>query len=575
MALRRRALTLAGPFDESLSRPRRRGGMGAARTARAAGRSATSRAPGSITGARRPTARLRRLASAAYAPGSRGAAFRRPARQPRRRWARELRTLAGCVWHILTPALPQRFRARPRIRGGPRRHRRRWRAGDAPPSRRWLRLPVGHAPARCGGSARRRERLVDRPRVRAGRVRDAAAVAPAPGGARRGRAGACSRSRSSARMCRTCSPRPAPSSCRSRHEVRFESTTPVRARQVREPRSAAASAPRPTALTGCWSIDDDVALPRGFLDAFVFLAERFDLAMAQPAHRWRSHAAWNVTRRRPFSLVRETSFVEIGPVSRAARADVRDAAAVPAAAVRMGAGRALVGARARPRLAPGRDRRDPDSARPASGSPAPMTRPTRSTRVGSSSPTVRTRPAAQANRTLVDPPQFWSMKVAIVAEYYPRVGRPDARDLGPPPGTSGPRRGRGRAGDRAAPAAAAAGGAARTLRAGVGARRALERHPRRASRSRRPPRSTGSRSSYLRYLSPPRGRSYASWGAWAAPPLGRALAGLRVDVPASTSSTPTTPVPAGDAVAAPLRTSRSSSRSTAATCSGPTRTRRP
>jgi hypothetical protein len=61
-------------------------------------------------------------------------------------------------------------------------------------------------------------------------------------------------------------------------------------------------------------VDDDVMLPRGFLDAFVFLAERFDLAMAQPAHRWRSHAAWNVTRRRPFSLVRETAFVEIGPV---------------------------------------------------------------------------------------------------------------------------------------------------------------------------------------------------------------------------------------------------------------------
>jgi hypothetical protein len=36
--------------------------------------------------------------------------------------------------------------------------------------------------------------------------------------------------------------------------------------------------------------------------------------MAQPAHRWRSHAAWNVTRRRPFSVVRETAFVEIGPL---------------------------------------------------------------------------------------------------------------------------------------------------------------------------------------------------------------------------------------------------------------------
>jgi hypothetical protein len=61
-------------------------------------------------------------------------------------------------------------------------------------------------------------------------------------------------------------------------------------------------------------LDDDVALPRGFLDAFVFLAERFGLRIAQPAHRWRSHAAWAVTRRRPLSLVRETAYVEIGPV---------------------------------------------------------------------------------------------------------------------------------------------------------------------------------------------------------------------------------------------------------------------
>ncbi len=61
-------------------------------------------------------------------------------------------------------------------------------------------------------------------------------------------------------------------------------------------------------------LDDDVALPRGFLDAFLFLAERFALKLAQPAHRRRSHAAWRVTRRRAGSVVRETGFVEIGPV---------------------------------------------------------------------------------------------------------------------------------------------------------------------------------------------------------------------------------------------------------------------
>jgi hypothetical protein len=61
-------------------------------------------------------------------------------------------------------------------------------------------------------------------------------------------------------------------------------------------------------------LDDDVALPRGFLDRFLFLAERFELRLAQPAHRRRSHAAWRVTRRRGGSVVRETGFVEIGPV---------------------------------------------------------------------------------------------------------------------------------------------------------------------------------------------------------------------------------------------------------------------
>jgi GT2 family glycosyltransferase len=62
-------------------------------------------------------------------------------------------------------------------------------------------------------------------------------------------------------------------------------------------------------------VDDDILLPRGFLDHFLFLAERFALDLAQPAHRLSSHAAWSLTRRRAFSVVRETSFVEIGPVT--------------------------------------------------------------------------------------------------------------------------------------------------------------------------------------------------------------------------------------------------------------------
>ncbi|MGH2876955.1 MAG: hypothetical protein ACRDK7_05560, partial [Solirubrobacteraceae bacterium] len=62
-------------------------------------------------------------------------------------------------------------------------------------------------------------------------------------------------------------------------------------------------------------VDDDIVLPRGFLDRLLFLAERFSLDLAQPAHRLRSHAAWSITRRRASSVVRETPFVEIGPVT--------------------------------------------------------------------------------------------------------------------------------------------------------------------------------------------------------------------------------------------------------------------
>jgi hypothetical protein len=62
-------------------------------------------------------------------------------------------------------------------------------------------------------------------------------------------------------------------------------------------------------------VDDDIALPPRFLDRFLALAERFELDLAQPAQTLRSHSAWKVTRRRPGALVRETRFVEIGPLT--------------------------------------------------------------------------------------------------------------------------------------------------------------------------------------------------------------------------------------------------------------------
>lgn len=100
---------------------------------------------------------------------------------------------------------------------------------------------------------------------------------------------------------------------RSHHAVRFASTTVGRRGKFENLNALLRENPA-TGYDWLLLVDDDVALPSGFLDSFVFLAERFELRMAQPAHRRRSHAAWQVTRRRLRSVVRETAYVEIGPV---------------------------------------------------------------------------------------------------------------------------------------------------------------------------------------------------------------------------------------------------------------------
>jgi GT2 family glycosyltransferase len=104
---------------------------------------------------------------------------------------------------------------------------------------------------------------------------------------------------------------------RSRHDVELY-TRPADARGKFENLNLLLAAQGGRALdTYDWLLvfDDDVELPRGFLDRFLFLCERFSLTLAQPAHRLNSHAAWPVTRRRARSVVRETAFVEIGPVT--------------------------------------------------------------------------------------------------------------------------------------------------------------------------------------------------------------------------------------------------------------------
>ncbi|MFP5363805.1 MAG: glycosyltransferase family 2 protein [Thermoleophilia bacterium] len=62
-------------------------------------------------------------------------------------------------------------------------------------------------------------------------------------------------------------------------------------------------------------VDDDVVVGPRFLDRFLFCADDAGLLLAQPAHRRHSHAAWPATRRLPGGAVRESRFVEIGPVT--------------------------------------------------------------------------------------------------------------------------------------------------------------------------------------------------------------------------------------------------------------------
>ena len=87
-----------------------------------------------------------------------------------------------------------------------------------------------------------------------------------------------------------------------------------------------------------WTIvvDDDVRLPRKFVDGFVALAEAFAFDLAQPAQSLASHAAWASARRVPFSIARRTNFVEIGPVTAFSRTAA--AALLPFPQLRMGWG---------------------------------------------------------------------------------------------------------------------------------------------------------------------------------------------------------------------------------------------
>ena len=83
-------------------------------------------------------------------------------------------------------------------------------------------------------------------------------------------------------------------------------------------------------------IDDDVELPRGFLDRFLFVAERFGLQLAQPALRAHEPRRLAGLRRARGSVARATRMVEIGPLTAFERTVAGRAAPFPP--LRMGWG---------------------------------------------------------------------------------------------------------------------------------------------------------------------------------------------------------------------------------------------
>lgn len=70
--------------------------------------------------------------------------------------------------------------------------------------------------------------------------------------------------------------------------------------------------------------DDDITVPDGFLEKYLVHVDAFDLALAQPARTLESTFDHAITRQRPMSVVRETRFVEIGPLFSVRRGLFRD-----------------------------------------------------------------------------------------------------------------------------------------------------------------------------------------------------------------------------------------------------------
>jgi GT2 family glycosyltransferase len=316
MAIRRAALERVGPFDVSLEdggdeqewQERLRAQQPRARVRYVAAASVVHRRAGA-------DARLRSLARGAYARGRaarrfdarRGVAPSLPA---------ELRTLAGCLFHVVRRRCPAGLtmlaHSCGRLREGLREHNPTAATGGQVPSAAPEDFLSGTSGTVGGLDGTRREAV------------DAAVNAWEISSGRRLRLALAARHDPPLRRVlvlgverperRALAAAIGEELLRSRHDVELH-TSDANGRGKFENLNRLLALHPADGHDWLLVIDDDVELPRGFLDRFLFLCERFSLALAQPAHRLHSHAAWPVTRRRVGSAVRETSFVEIGPVT--------------------------------------------------------------------------------------------------------------------------------------------------------------------------------------------------------------------------------------------------------------------
>jgi len=313
MAIRRAALERVGPFDEALTDGGDEQEWQERRAAAGQGGGALYVARACVEHRRSPAdAGLRALCRASYRRGRGARRFdARRGRAPAR--SRELATLAGCLAHVLRRRCPAGLTAAAHSAGRLRQAL----AGDppapAPPVAGSGDDFLSGSSGTVGGldSLRRRlgDGLIDGAEILSGRRRALARAAAAAPARRRVLALGVERPEHRARSAAIRAELES-----SRHEVELHTVAPGGRGKFENLNRLLEEHP---AAGHDWLlvIDDDVELPHGFLDRLLFLAERFQLTLAQPAHRLDSHGAWAVTRRRRGSVLRETAFVEIGPVT--------------------------------------------------------------------------------------------------------------------------------------------------------------------------------------------------------------------------------------------------------------------